>query len=415
MQNRKSQSEGNEWRDQGFTRPQVLILLPSRNKCFELWNLFNEILGCEQKESEQRFNEEYGPPNSETLDPKKPPDFHDLFRGNTDDFFRIGLRINQKKLKIYSAFYKSDIIIASPIGLKSLMTDNNNSNADYLSSTELAIVDYADALTLQNWQHVEWIFRSLNLIPKELHDCDFSRVKLAHLEGQAAYLRQTLLFSQFNLPELNTFKTKHMLNVSGALISRPKYDSVLLTSINKVRHIFHRFQSVALPNIAQDKMKYFQDVIAPNYLNLSNGAGMLLLVSSEIEVFRVRDLLPIGEFDEISEHTKNSDIVRARARFISGETKILVYSLRAHHFRRMQIRGVRRVIFYSVPQNPIYYKEIISFLGLHSTSAATDSSMNTESIGLFSTWDFMLMERIVGTATVSTLFHSQDSKFEYNL
>jgi U3 small nucleolar RNA-associated protein 25 len=48
-------------------------------------------------------------------------EYNELFAGNVEDFFRIGLSISKKTLKLYTEFYSSDVIIASPVGLKSII------------------------------------------------------------------------------------------------------------------------------------------------------------------------------------------------------------------------------------------------------------------------------------------------------
>ena len=58
-----------------------------------------------------------------------PSDWRHIFERNTDDDFKIGLQINPRKgkgtgaekgvgVKLYSDFYTSDIIVASPLGLR---------------------------------------------------------------------------------------------------------------------------------------------------------------------------------------------------------------------------------------------------------------------------------------------------------
>jgi len=165
--------------DQGFTRPSVLVILPFRS--FAL-NWFRAITTHTsslhyQIENQSRFLSEYGLPDGmvdkllEAEPGVYPSDHVDMFKGNIDDNFRIGLKLTRKTLKMFAEFYGCDIILASPLGLrrsiekekyisffpktKLMQADIHSRHADYLSSIELLVIDQMDALSMQNWEHVK--------------------------------------------------------------------------------------------------------------------------------------------------------------------------------------------------------------------------------------------------------------------
>jgi Utp25, U3 small nucleolar RNA-associated SSU processome protein 25 len=61
-------------------------------------------------------------------------------------------------VRLYSEFLQSDVIVASPLGLTTLLTEAAGAGdagaADFLTSIEIAVVARADVLLMQNWMHV---------------------------------------------------------------------------------------------------------------------------------------------------------------------------------------------------------------------------------------------------------------------
>jgi U3 small nucleolar RNA-associated protein 25 len=63
-------------RDQGFTRPKVLILAPFKNSALNIVEKIIHLSGALQFDKKKRFQDEYGlAPEQEVIDSKKPGRF----------------------------------------------------------------------------------------------------------------------------------------------------------------------------------------------------------------------------------------------------------------------------------------------------------------------------------------------------
>lgn len=167
---------------------QVLILVPFRGSALQVVHTLISLLETKGKKvmvsNKKKFKEEFGededekPPNLQ-----RPDDYNAIFTGNVDDHFRIGtlwkknpsffknpslslwpspvlsspgVSILKGSMRLYAPFYSSDIIITSPLGLRTVLgaEGERKRDFDFLSSIELLVVDQADVFLMQNWEHV---------------------------------------------------------------------------------------------------------------------------------------------------------------------------------------------------------------------------------------------------------------------
>ncbi|ETI23575.1 hypothetical protein G647_05377 [Cladophialophora carrionii CBS 160.54] len=425
-------AEAPDLRDQGFTRPKVLIIVPTKQACVRVVDSITKISEPDQQENKARFLETYSREGEDEWH-DKPDDFRALFGGNHEEDFRIGLKFTRKTIKFFSGFYNSDIIIGSPLGLMRTITTGGGKDkkkthdADFLSSIEIVIVDHANALQMQNWQHVDYVFSQLNLLPKDSHGCDFSRVRHWYLDGQAKYLRQTIILADYLTPEINALASTHLHNITGRVKYVPTYPGAML-SVSSLALPFpftppipQTFLRIPSPNPVSDsdaRFKFFTTtILAPLLRDSRHQRGLLLFVPTYADFARLRNHLSTSSdaaslsFGSLSEYTPVKEVLRARSHFLSGRHALLLYSERSHHHFRYRIKGVRKILWYGLPENPLFWAEIISLLGLGSAKDGDVGRGKGSTKGviraLFSKWDALKLERIVGTERVGRLINDR--------
>ena len=409
-----------EYRDQGFTRPKILFLLETKQACVRVLDSLTKLHDFEQQENKKRFLDSFSLPEDK-FSPDRPADFRELFEGNDENEFRIGVKLTRKTLKFYSTFYNSDIIFASTLGLRRAIEsgDPKKRDSDFLSSIEMVIMEQADATLMQNWEHAEFVFEHLNLQPKDAHGCDFSRVRSWYLDGHAPYIRQTIVLSAFLTPKINTLYNKHMRNFAGRLKYTADNTAGLIESLSYgIKQTFLRFDSPSHLTDPDARFKYFNTSVLPSITRLpkqpDGGLGVLVFIPSYLDFVRVRNSLVDSDlaYASISEYTDATDVRKARSHFMNGKHSLLLYTGRAHHFHRYNIRGVKRVVFYGVPENPKFYDEVVGFVGKSIERAEISRAEGSVKV-CFSKWERMELERIVGSKRVGRMVNDKGDVFDF--
>lgn len=140
----------------------------------------------------------------------------------------------------------------------------------------------------------------------------------------------------------------------------------------------------------------------------------MVFIPSYLDFVRVRNSLVDSDlsYASISEYTDQTDVRKARSHFMNGKHSLLLYTGRAHHFHRYNIRGVKRVVFYGVPENPKFYEEVVGFIGKSIERGEISKAEATVRI-CFSKWERLELERLVGTKRIAKMIGDKGDVFDF--
>ncbi|EDW01909.1 GH21695 [Drosophila grimshawi] len=400
-------------RDQGLKRMKALILLPFRESALKTVQIMASLLFPKQKGQNatppiakyDRFLNDFS--GNTIYFPKtnpKPFDYEQTFSGNTDDNFKLGIRFTKKSMSLYTDISGSDILIASPLALRMMINDKDQ-DYDFLNSIELLIIDQAELFIAQNWENLLYVLDHLHLQPQKLPDTNCQRVRQYCLSGTSRFYRQTLFFSSHELPEFRGLFNNKCHNYQGKVriinqIARGDISNVL----TPIEQVFQRIDCSSVETAFDDRFQHFVGHILPE-CSKSGLSHCLLYVPSYFDYVRLRNHFKneMINFVQISEYTKKEKISRARDIFFHSGAPFLLYSERAHFFRRTRIKGIRHLIFYQPPNFPNFYSDLINLM-LEVNQNPRDGLQDVMSVKVFySKFDTLSLSNIVGNENASKL------------
>ncbi|CAK5281318.1 unnamed protein product [Mycena citricolor] len=368
--------------DQGFTRPAVLILLPFRSSALSWFSALTSHTPSPafQIENQSRFLSEYGlaPGMVDKLATAEPGTYPETTS------------------KLSKGMWTTTSV---PLGLRRSI--EKEKSADYLSSIEILIVDQMETLGMQNWEHVKFVLSHLNKLPKDSHDADFSRIKPWYLDGQAHYLRQSILLSTLETPDTRALFNNGLMNVAGKLRFEKRW-----TPVGVPEGIEQNLVGFDCPNPKEEADKrfaFFTSQVLPLVLKSAvQSTNTAVFVPSSFDFIRIQNYFKKTagvSFAVLSEYSTNADVSRARQAFQSGKKAFLLISERFHFYKRYKIRGIRNFIFYGPPEHPQFYTEMLSCPFLDDDVEASDVTCRL----LYSKYDWFKLERIAGTEAAREL------------
>ena len=384
-------------RDQGFTRPRILILTATKSLAREFIDSMLSFCGpvLESVRGRERFNAQFEKAESVITDSRS-----EFFAGDTEDNFTLGVAVTKKSMKLGATPLESDLLICSPLALK--MTEN----LDFLSSLEIVVIDRADYLRMQNWDHVVDVLGKANKQPTDLHGVDISRLRLSTVEGLNRNLRQTILTTDtMHSDSFSVFtdrwdKNGQVGNFRGfARLSRKRTSEVtrVREELQVHRQVFMaagQSKDVANPLLYSFKEKFWKDV----------GRELSRLAIVCANYF---DYLELKKFfkDEteasvacISEFTDQRRLTGSREMFASGDKSVLLLTERLLWYKPLKLKGVQHVVFYGCPSYPQHYFNMLSRMV---------EPARANSVVIFTASDALALEALLGSDSVARVLPPQ--------
>ena len=358
-------------KDQGFTSPKVLILVPYKMHAKiimeQLVKLFsnNNWKGITNK---KKFMDEYS-------------EFDSM-----DDCFRLGIGVCffENKMKLYTPFDESDIIIASPLGLKLAKPSENDKSFknskvyDFLSSIEIFLMDFSEVFIYQNLEHLNEILSFLNKPPKNNQNIvDINRIKENYANNFGEYLRQNIIISQFKCLDIDVAINDICKNINGKILLDGPYENQInliknefaekykfLNSSNyEIRYEFKILRDFKEKEDFEEKFNYFSKNIWQN-LYESFEKHTIIFVASTFDYMILKSFFKKKSKSVcfISEDTDKRDWQRNRLFFEQGKYKFLLYDERAHFYKKINLKFAKNIFFYSLPEDPKIFNEMIHLI-----------------------------------------------------
>ncbi|EGD75582.1 hypothetical protein PTSG_06651 [Salpingoeca rosetta] len=398
-------------RDQGYARAKALILVPYREHALHIVKLIAKMACAPTAAGKPRdlrhrkkFMEEYRV--EEAGGPRHPnEEYRQYFTGNVDDLFVLGVALKKLSVQLYSSFNTSDLIIASPLGLKHALEKRKESNeSNFLSGVEVVVLDQAESFHMQNIDHLMWVFSKLNA--KTLSgDVDIARIRYWALQNLSRCMRQTIAISSLSTPQLMSLFHRHCNNAAGrVMITKPYLGTIRQVVHQSLSQVFLRVHSDTYAGLPDARFNYFVRHVLP-LLDREEAERTIIFIPSYFDYVRVRNHMHKQgmNFTQICEYTPQADVKRARSTFFHAHVSLMLYTERYHYHNRPTIRNARHLVFYELPLFPQFYSEMLNAIN---GAVVADATCTV----LYSRFEADRLSRVVGTQQAISMLQSAEAK-----
>uniref|UniRef100_A0A7I4YC80 U3 small nucleolar RNA-associated protein 25 homolog n=1 Tax=Haemonchus contortus TaxID=6289 RepID=A0A7I4YC80_HAECO len=385
-------------RDQGFVRPTVLILCPFKKDAFDIVERLEHLIFGKNKVStwsRDRFLTEFKSEPAPSFKSRICEEYKELISGNNDDCFRVGIAISKKVLKLFEAFDKSDIILCSPLGLRMILDGDAGKESHLISSIQIAVVDKADIMLQQNWEHLTIIFSHMHTQPSKI-ETDISRVRQCYIDGLSKFYCQLLLFSRYEHELFSALILEHSLNFHGLVIPNAFCDGTLDKIEIPLCQELRRFAVSSASEQAISRFNCFKEYCAASLL-----PGTCIVIPSYFDFVRVRNHFKRTEesFVACHEYAPKTKILRARDLFYHKHKKVLLVTERYYYFNRKPLKGMAKIVFYQLPSHPDLYSEFINM-------ASCEAAHRFSSVLFYCKYDRIRLQNTFGTELANSILSS---------
>ncbi|EKX74240.1 conserved hypothetical protein [Theileria equi strain WA] len=410
VDNKDLGNENTHNRSEGFTRPKVLVLCGLRCIAYEIITYLLMLLPpSKSDESLERFENEFSLGEDDLSDQvemfsktKKPQDFVNTFSGNQDDAFKVGIRYQSGILHLFTPFYSSDIIVASPLGLRSIVGHKGDGDSDYdfLSSIEIVVCDRIDIIKFQNWRLFSDLWKLINQPLVKWRDGDISKIRMSVIDGQIGEYRQNILVSCSRNAVFNSlFKNGKNKRGSIRLFSPYTSDYILLGSRCKIQQFFIKVPASNIKQANEELLDYFIDNMMDN---LHEVKEVLIVLADYTQYYRICKKLKASNLEYLTCHESNTSkqMTFSRQKFYSGSVPILITTFRLLFFKRYLFKGASRIFLLQPPEYAPMYKDLLRMV---------DPGKNNSIVCYYTLFHTALLEPIVGTSRIAWLIKAPDT------